>query len=229
MGFDLAGVFTLDADVFALFDVVIPGGSGHALRTRGNGLPDGWVLPDPWQLAYGTNGRLAVNESALKPADPGAWRVAAAVPGEPDPLDAFDASDYHLGSFLSLAAPVLLVSDSTFGGVLGHEHAALFMNGELLTARGVDYLARAAFRWDDGAFSAVPHEGISPVTECATVIDGRFRERCLFEGYLPREAHREGSACRPAWSGAAPRVDATWRRHFPALLSSPLAPGGSAP
>ncbi|MBO8191777.1 hypothetical protein ITI46_08800 [Streptomyces oryzae] len=218
MGFDLAGVFTLDAEVFALFDVVIPGGSGHALQTRGSGLPDGWLLPDPWELEYGTGGRLAVDEAALQPADPDAWRVAAAVPGEADPLDAFDASDHRLGSFLSLAAPVLLVSDSTFGGVLGHEHAALFVNGELLTARGVDHHARVAFRWEDGAFSTVRHGGISPVAECAAVLDGRFRGRCLFDGYLPREAHREGSACRQAWSGTAPRVDAVWHRHFPGLL-----------
>jgi len=218
MGFDLTGVFTLETEVFALFDMVIPGGSGHVLRTRGSGLPDGWLLPDPWELEYGTDGRLAVNESALSPADPDAWRVAAAVPGEADPLDAFDASDYRLGSFLSLAAPVLLVSDSTFGGVLSHEHAALFVNGELLTARGVNHHARVGFRWDDGSFSTMPHEEVSPVTECATVLDGRFRGRCLFDGYLPREAHREGSGCRQVWSGAAPRVDAVWRHHFPALL-----------
>ncbi|MGP3974134.1 hypothetical protein ACTWQF_08815 [Streptomyces sp. 8N114] len=217
MGFDLNCVFTLDANVFSLFDTVIPGGSGHALRTCGPGLPDGWVLPDPWELEYGVDGQLTASPSALEPADLGAWRAAAAIPSEADPLDAFDETDFRLGSFLSLAAPVLLISDSTFGGVLGHEHAALLVNGRLIAACGVNYIAKAAFRLDDGIYNTVPPEEIAPVTQCAAALDIRFSGRCLFDGYLPREAHREGDPCRKTWSTAAPRIADGWHRHFPFL------------
>ncbi|MFV2171583.1 hypothetical protein ACFHW2_01805 [Actinomadura sp. LOL_016] len=41
MGFDLDCEFTLDADVTVLFERIVPGGSGHALRTGGRGRPDG--------------------------------------------------------------------------------------------------------------------------------------------------------------------------------------------
>lgn len=217
MGFDLSCVLTLDSAVFALFDTVIPGGSGHALRTRGPGLPEGWVLPDPWELEDGVDGRLAVDSFALEPADPSAWRVAAGVPSDSDPLEAFDELDFRLGSFLSLAEPVLLISDSTFGGVLGHEHAALFVGGELIAAYGVNFLAETAFELAAGAFHSVPPGSVAPVVQCAEVMDGRFRGRSLFRGYLPREAHRVGGPCREPGPSVPPPIASAWRRHFPVL------------
>jgi hypothetical protein len=225
MGFDLNCVFTLDAEVFTLFDTVIPGGSGHALRTRAPGLPDGWVLPDPWELEYGTDGQLTVAASVLEPAEPSAWRAAAAVPSEADPLEAFTETDFRLGSFLSLAAPALLISDSTFGGVLGHEYAALFVDGRLTAACGVDHIAGTAFRLDDDVHRTASPEAVAPVAQCAAALDIRFDGRCLFEGYLPREAHREGAPCRKTWPVAAPRTAGAWHRHFPSLTTVSGADG----
>ncbi|QLH21915.1 hypothetical protein [Streptomyces sp. Rer75] len=67
MGFDLNCVFTLDNNVFPLFDRVIPGGSGHALRTGGSDLPDGWVLPNPWELCLSAIAPSAVFSTTNTP------------------------------------------------------------------------------------------------------------------------------------------------------------------
>jgi hypothetical protein len=217
VGFDLNCVFSLDDSVLALFDRVAPGGSGHALRTGGGGLPEGWVLPTPWELEYGTGGETAMSPGALDVVEFDAWRAAAGIPGEQDPLGAFDDTDLRLGSLLSLAAPVVLVSDSTFGGVLGHEYAALWLGGELIAASGVDYLHNTAFSLDGGTYRAVDPATVDPTTQCAQLLDSRFSGRSLYDGYLPREAHREGAPCREAWSGPEPRIDSAWRRHFPVL------------
>jgi hypothetical protein len=227
VGFDLRCVFSLDTSVFALFDKVIPGGSGYALETHGVGLPDGWVLPVPWELEYGVGGELGMAEEMLRPADLTAWRGAAGVPDEPDPLDAFDDTDLRLGSLLSLAAPAMLVNDVTVGGVLGWEYAALFVGGRLLAAYGIDFPEKAAFELDSGTYRAVDPAGVAPTTRCAELLDTRFRGRFLFDGYLPREAKRYGSPHRPAWSGPAPRIDPAWRRLFPLLAGQGSPDTGS--
>jgi hypothetical protein len=214
MGFDLRCVFTVDADVFALFDKVIPGGSGYALRTGGKRWPDGWVLPVPWELEDGLDGKLAMVPGALEPTNPDAWRAAAGIPGEPDPLGAFDDPDLQLGSLLSLAAPVVVIDDSSFGGILGHEFAALFVDGELLTAYGVDYLGNRAFELNAGTYHAVDAATVEPTTQCAELIDSRFSGRLLYGGYLPREARRDGSPCRETGSDPVPSISAAWREHF---------------
>ncbi|MFW5418614.1 hypothetical protein J0910_18535 [Nocardiopsis sp. CNT-189] len=219
MASDLSCVFTLDSGVLALFDTVIPGGSGHVLRTGGPGWPKGWVLPSPWELEYGTGGALAVEERALDVADPGAWRAAAGVPADPDPLDAFDETDLRLASLLSLAAPVVLIEDSAFGGTLSHEYAALCAGGGLRAACGVDFPNGRAFVLEAGAYREAPPEEVSPVSHCARLLDRSFGSRSLFDGYLPREAHREGPPCREAWTGPAPRPAPEWRRHFPVLAA----------
>ncbi|WP_405936922.1 hypothetical protein OG338_09630 [Streptomyces sp. NBC_00726] len=49
------------------------------------------------------------------------------MPATPDPLDASDDTGLALGSFLSLAAPAVVISDSTFGGQqLLYEYAGRF-------------------------------------------------------------------------------------------------------
>jgi hypothetical protein len=220
VGFDLNCVFTLDATLFALYDQVIPGGSGYVLRTSGRGWPDGWVLPVPWELEHGTGGEVAMRPETLRTADLDAWRVAAGVSAEPDPLDAFDDLDHRLGSFLSLAAPVVLISDCTFGGVIAWEHAALFVSGGLQAAYGVDHLENTAFALEGDSFRTVePAVADSPTTRCAEPLDDRFRGRFLFAGYLPREARRYGPPCRKAWSGPGPSVGPDWLRHFPVLTA----------
>ncbi|OEV05050.1 hypothetical protein [Streptomyces oceani] len=220
MGFDLNCVLTLHDDVLPLYDLLVPGGSGHALRTSGPGLPDAWALPNPWELECGTDGAYALRPGALAPADLDAWRADARIPEEPDPLDAFDTDDLLLGSLLSLGAPVLLLNDRTFGGVLGHEYAALLAGGELLAAHGVDFGKRTAFALEDsGGYRTTDPATAAPTTRCAELLDDRFRGRFLFDGYLPRAAHREGDPCRAAHEGPQPDVDPSWARHFPPLLS----------
>ncbi|WP_017592848.1 hypothetical protein [Nocardiopsis potens] len=219
MGFDLSCVLTLDSDVPALFDVVIPGGSGHALRVGGPGWPRGWVLPSPWELEYGTGGALAVAQGALDVADPGAWRAAAGIPAAPDPLDAFDETDLRLASLLSLAAPVVLIEDSTFGGALSHEYAALCAGGVLRAACGVDFPNGRAFVLEAGAYREAPPAEVSPISDCARLLDRSFGTRSLLNGYLPREAHREGAPCREAWTEPAPSPAPEWRWHFPVLAT----------
>ena len=215
VGFDLNCVFTLDTTVFALFDRVIPGGSGYALATGGGGWPDGWVLPAPWELEFGTDGERAMDTGVLEPPDPGAWRAMAGIPEEPVPFNAFVPTDFQLGALLSLAAPVVLIDDDTFGGVLCHEYAACFEKGELAAAYGIDFLDHTAFELDAGAYRAVEPGDVSPATQCLERLDARFAGRFLFDGYLPRDAHRDGPPCREAWTGPAPSLDPAWRRHFP--------------
>ncbi|QLH21916.1 hypothetical protein [Streptomyces sp. Rer75] len=91
------------------------------------------------------------------------------------------------------------------------------MSGKLTAACGIDYLEKTAFRLDDGVYDTASPDVIAPVMQCAAALDIRFTGRCLFDGYFPREAHREGAPCRKTWSGAAPRIADTWRRHFPSL------------
>lgn len=218
VGFDLECVFTLDSAVLALYERVIPGGSGHALRTGGQGWPDGWVLPAPWELEHGVGGTLRMDPAVLEPANPRDWKAAAGVPDEPDPLEAFEELDLRLGSFPSLAPGV--ISDHTSGGVLAWEYAALWANGELLAAAGVDPDADSAFELDAGDYRPAKPASTTPTDTCAVLLDERFRWRSLFDGYLPREAHREGPACRDVWSGPMPWVHPDWRARFPALAES---------
>ncbi|MBA9002106.1 MULTISPECIES: hypothetical protein [Thermomonospora] len=217
MGFDLYGVLTLDEGVLGLFERVIPGGSRYALPVGGSGWPDGWVLPVPWELEYGTGGRPAMVPDALEPADEDVWRAAAGVPAGADPLDAFDEIDFALVSLLSLAAPVVLIDDSTFGGVLGHEHAVLGVNGRIEAAYGVDFLGGRAFVLEAGGYREADPAEVAPAAQCAERLDDRLRGRFLFDGYLPRSPNREGPPSRAPWSGPTPEVDPAWRRHFPVL------------
>ncbi|MFG3259612.1 hypothetical protein [Streptomyces sp. NPDC048172] len=223
MGFHLNCVLALEDSVLPLYDRVIPGGSAYVLRTGdsgGSALPEGWVLPAPWELENATANRVVPDHKGLTPPAPDAWRAAAGVPadlGPLDALDAFDDTDFLLGSFLSLAAPVVVLSDSTFGGALFHEHAAAFRAGGLVAACGVDHDEGRAFRLEDGIFHAVAPASVDPVAECAGHLHEGLRGAGLFSGYLPRTANHEGRPYREVCSGPLPHVDPAWRRHFPVL------------
>ncbi|MFJ7625950.1 hypothetical protein ACIQZN_05605 [Streptomyces sp. NPDC097595] len=216
MGFHLNCVLALDASVLPLYDLVIPGGSAYAPRTGDPALPEGWVLPAPWELEHAVSG-LAYEGQRLAPPALDAWRDAAGVPAKPDPLDAFDYTDLALGSFLSLAAPVVVISDSTFGGQLLYEYAAAFREGRLVAACGVDPDEGKAFRLDGGVFRAADPASVAPVTECAGQVHDGLRGADLFRGYLPRNANHEGRRRHEAWSGPMPSVDPAWHTHFPLL------------
>ncbi|MGQ4487900.1 hypothetical protein ACN6LM_005114 [Streptomyces sp. SAS_281] len=227
MGFHLNCVLTLDAHALPLYDLVIPGGSAYAPRTGDPALPEGWVLPAPWELAHAVSG-LGYDPRGLTPPALDAWREAAGVPAMPDPLDAFDDTELLLGSFLSLAAPVVVISDSTFGGELLHEYAAAFREGRLVAACGTDPDEGQAFRLDGGVFRAADPTSVSPVTECAGQLHDGLRGADFFRGYLPRNANHEGRRHREPWAGPVPYVRPGWRPHFP-VLSRAWPPGAMAP
>lgn len=218
MGFHLNCVFTLDMRVFGLYDTMIPGGSAYVLPAVKKGWPDGWILPLPWYLEYGVDGRVVMDPAALEPNDLDAWRAAADIPAEPDPLGAFCDDDHLLGSVLSLAAPVMLIGDETFGGVLHHEYAAVFKRGMLVAASGIDQYRHTASQLKDGTFHAADPPMIDPTAQCAEILHDRFRDGFFYDGYLPRAANQEGiHPLRAPWSGPAPSVDPAWAQHFPIL------------
>ncbi|MEV5602958.1 hypothetical protein AB0L33_16105 [Streptomyces sp. NPDC052299] len=256
MGFHLNCVLALDARVLALYELAIPGGSAYVPRTDstpasappgprtgsapapappgprtgGNSapaLPEGWVLPAPWELAHSV-GRLVYDPAGITPADLDGWRAAAGVPSRSDPLDAFDDDDFLLGSFLSLAAPVVVISDSTFGGQLLHEYAAAFREGALVAACGVDHDEGRAFRLADGAFGPADPVSVRPVAESVGHLHDGLRGADLFQGYLPRNANHEGRRHRETAAGPVPYVRADWRDRFPVLRRVPQ-PGAAGP
>ncbi|WP_123666465.1 hypothetical protein [Actinocorallia herbida] len=189
MGFHLDCLLTVDRAAVALFEQLVPGGREWVVPVRGEGLPDGWVMPHPLLLEG-----LDVAEDWALDAAVGEWRREAGVPAGPDPLDAFDDTDLRCASLLSLAAPagVVYLKDETFGGVLFHEHAAVFTGGRLRAAYGIDFGDRhrrsRAFELRDGAYAEANPGEILPVTRCASILDPRFREVSLFDGYLPRNS-----------------------------------------
>ena len=220
MGFHLNCALTLEDCVLPLYDLVIPGGSAYVLRTGDPALPEGRVLPAPWELAHtATGGRVVFDEQRLRPPAPDAWRAAAGVPADPDPLDAFDDVDFQLGSFLSLAAPVVLITDHTFGGELFDEHAAAFRAGSLVAACGVDHDEDKAFRLEGGTFHPVDPASAHPVAECARHLHETLGGADLFSGYLPRTANHEGRPYEDVRTGPLPPVDPAWQRHFPLLTA----------
>lgn len=197
-------------------------------RTDGTpALPEGWVLPAPWELAHSV-GRLVYDPAGITPADLDGWRAAAGVPSRSDPLDAFDDDDFLLGSFLSLAAPVVVISDSTFGGQLLHEYAAAFREGGLVAACGVDHDEGRAFRLADGAFRPADPVSVRPVAESVGHLHDGLRGADLFQGYLPRNANHEGRRHRETAAGPVPYVRADWRDRFPVLRRVPQ-PGAAGP
>lgn len=229
VGFHLDCVLTFDRSVLALYDRVVEGGSAWATPVEGPGLPSGWVLPMPWALEYELGNRIRAVAELLDPATADAWRLAAGIPADADPLDAFDDTDFHVASLLSLAAPpdsgVVCLSDETFGGVLFHENAAAFIAGQLRAACGIRFGDRRrgepdrAFELHDGTYREADPAAVSPVADCAAVIDERFRGAFLFDGYLPRDAipHDERM---PAPAQPLGPVTGDWATFFPILAAA---------
>ncbi|MFD0856862.1 hypothetical protein ACFQ07_31810, partial [Actinomadura adrarensis] len=156
-------------------------------------------------------------------------RKAAGVPGEDAPLSSLDMTDLRFASLFSLAAPagVVYLGDTTFGGVLDTEYAVVCVNGRLRAASGIDHGnpreegSGTAFTLRDGAYGQVPLDSVSPIADCAAVLDPRYRESFLFDGYLPRSIHPNtpeppGEPCPDALT-LDDAVVTEWSPYFPIL------------
>lgn len=230
MGFHLHGLLTVDREAIALYERLIPGGSAWAVPTAGEGLPSAWVLPEPVHLDEGLGNTATMAENWFDDEADAAWRASADVPAEDAPLDALDVIDLRLASLLSLAAPsgVVYLGDSTFGGVLDVEYAAAFRAGRLRAAAGInhghpDRDDGLAFELRDGVYVQVKPEEVSPIADCAAMLDARFGGASLFEGYLPRSVYPktleppgEVITDTPA---VQPEVVEAWSAYFPLLRS----------
>lgn len=228
MGFELSCFFAVDSEVLPLYERLIPGGSAWVVPTHDDGLPDGWVLPVPWDLELTLDGAVKETEQWVESTAIDAWRLAAGIPGEPDPLNALDHSILRCASLLSLATPhgVVYIDDRTFGGVLINEYAAVCVAGRLHAAYGIDFgdphLDDArAFELRDGRYHDTDADELEPVADCAAILDQRFSDAFLFDGYLPRDAFSQ------TFSDPGPRVTAqptldpglvnAWAPYFPIL------------
>lgn len=231
MGFNLQGLLTVDPEPLALYERLLPGGSAWAVPVSGEGLPDAWVLPEPTHIADGLGKTLSLptdwyDDGADADA---AWRAAAGIPAEAAPLSSLDLMDLRFASLFSLAAPagVVYLGDTTFGGVLDTEYAAVCVAGRLRAASGVEHGkpgdedSGTAFVLRDGAYAEVSPGSVSPIADCASVLDPRYGGAFLFDGYLPRSIHPDTPQppgepyTKPPALDAA--VAAEWSRYFPIL------------
>lgn len=228
MGFDLAGYLTLELEVLALAERISQGGSCYAVPVTGSGLPDGWFLPAPWRLEMEFEEQQAMVEEdrLLEPAAVDAWRAAAGIPVEGDPLGALTELELAVGSLLSLGstAGVVYLEDLTHAGIVAHEYAATFVGGRLAAAAGSDILSGRdsahAFVLRDGAYQAVRPAEVNPVSHCAGLLDERYAAGFLFDGYLPRGTvdHRAPGPGPDELPALRPHPDAAeWARYFPLL------------
>jgi hypothetical protein len=222
MGFSLYCLFAVDSEVLPLYERLISGGSQWAIPTSGGELPAGWVLPRPWELMATLNDEVRLAEQWADPNTLSAWRPAAGVPEQPDPLGAFDDSDLQVASLLSLAAPagVVYIDDQTAGGIVGNEYAAVFVAGRMRAAYGIDFgNDRRAFELRDGRYQIADPAAVNPVSDCAAILDQRFNGARLFNGYLPRDAEPD-SAPRQSVTGPVSldaRAATGWASYFPIL------------
>lgn len=239
MGFRLHGLLTVDRGAIALYERLIPGGSAWVVPVTGDGLPDAWVLPEPAHVDDGLGNAATMAAGWFADEADAAWRAAAGVPAGDAPVDALDVVDLRLASLLSLAAPagVVYLADSTFGGVLDLEYAAAFQAGVLRAAAGIRHGSPAkdgatqdgataqdvglAFELRDGAYAEVKPAEISPIADCAAVLDQRFRGASLFDGYLPRSVYPDTPNPPGTVTADAPALDAAvveaWGAYFPLL------------
>ena len=229
MGFNLQGLLTVDREALALYEKLLPGGAAWAVAVSGEGLPDAWVLPEPMHLIDGLGDAPALSADWFDEDADAAWRAAAGVPDAPAPLSSLDLTDLRFASLFSLAAPagVVYLGDTTFGGVLDTEYAAVCVAGRLRAASGIDHGkpgredSGTAFVLRDGAYAEVPPSSVSPIADCAAVLDARYRGAFLFDGYLPRSI-RPNAAPPPGEAHPEPpklddAVVAEWSRFFPFL------------
>ncbi|MEE6263842.1 hypothetical protein [Plantactinospora sonchi] len=229
MGFDLDCYFAVDDEVLPLYERLVPGGSRWVVPVSGHGLPAGWILPDPWYLHDVVGGKHALAEGWTRDDGLPGWRAAAGVPAQPDPLDLLDDGSLQVASLLSLAAPagVLVLGDHTFGGTLIDEYAAALVRGRLRAAAGIDHRVRGGepggFVLRDGRYQQTDPATLSPVADCAAVLDRRFAGASLFDGYLPRDAlsqlYAEPRPTVSAIPGLDPATVSDWIPHFPILAA----------
>ncbi|TDC50340.1 hypothetical protein E1281_22090 [Actinomadura sp. KC345] len=229
MGFNLQGLLTVDVEALALYERLLPGGSAWAVPVSGEGLPDAWVLPEPMHLTDGLGDAVALPGDWFDDAADADWQAAAGVPGDTAPLSSLDLTDLRFASLFSLAAPagVVYLGDTTFGGVLDTEYAAVCVAGRLRAASGIDHGkpgredSGTAFVLRDGAYTAVPSDSVSPIADCAAVLDPRYRGAFLFDGYLPRSIRPNASRPPREAHAEPPKMDdavvAEWSRFFPFL------------
>ncbi|MGP4029352.1 hypothetical protein [Actinomadura sp. 3N407] len=229
MGFNLQGLLTVDWEALALYERLLPGGSAWAVPVTGEGLPDAWVLPEPTHLADGLGNALALPLDWYDDDTDAAWQAAAGVPAGAAPLSSLDLMDLRFASLFSLAAPagVVYLGDTTFGGVLDTEYAAVCVAGRLRAASGIEHgkpgdeESGTAFALRDGAYATVPTGSVSPIADCTAVLDPRYRGAFLFDGYLPRSIHPD-TPKPPGEPYPEPLtldavVVAEWSHYFPIL------------
>ncbi|TDC84771.1 hypothetical protein [Actinomadura sp. 7K507] len=229
MGFNLQGLLTVDREALALYERLLPGGSAWVVPVTGEGLPDAWVLPEPTHLADGLGDALALPADWFDEEADADWQAAAGVPDRPAPLSSLDLTDLRFASLFSLAAPagVVYLGNTTFGGVLDTEYAAVCVAGRLRAASGIDHGepgdkdSGTAFVLRDGAYAAVPHGSVSPIADCAALLDPRYRGAFLFDGYLPRSIRPDTPQPPGEAHPEPPKLDddvvAEWSRFFPFL------------
>ncbi|TDD83616.1 hypothetical protein E1293_14450 [Actinomadura darangshiensis] len=229
MGFNLQGLLTVDPEALALYERLLPGGSAWAVPVTGEGLPDAWVLPEPTHLADGLGNALTLPPDWYDDGADAAWRAAAGAPDASAPLPSLDLTDMRFASLFSLAAPagVVYMGDTTFGGTLDTEYAAVCVDGRLRAASGIEHGKPgdedpgSAFVLRDGSYATVPPDSVSPIADCAAVLDPRYRGSFLFDGYLPRSLHPD-TPQPPGEPYPKPlildeAVLAEWSRYFPIL------------
>ena len=229
MGFNLQGLLTVDREALALYERLLPGGSAWAVPATGEGLPDAWVLPEPTHLADGLGNALSLPADWYDEGADADWRAAAGVPAEAAPRASLDLTDQRFASLFSLAAPagVVYLGDTTFGGMLDTEYALVCVAGRLRAAAGIEHGhlgdsdSATAFVLRDGAYAPVEPGSVSPIADCAAVLDPRFRGAFLFDGYLPRSAHPRTPEAPGEPHKEPPALDeavvAEWARYFPIL------------
>lgn len=221
MGFTLRGFLTTEPAALTLYESVLPA-RAWAVRTEGAGLPPAWLLPTPYELGLEPE-NLAADWFA--PDHGPEWARLAGIPDGPPPLWAFEQENLQLASLLSLAADagVALIDDETFGGIIDHEYAAVFVAGRLRAAAGFgrdyadDSLIRG-FSLHGPAWHEVESGPLTPIADCAAVIDPAFGGAFLFDGYLPRKLDSEDPDEAPALSlTIEPGLVRDWAPYFPIL------------
>jgi hypothetical protein len=154
------------------------------------------------------------------PRDEPAWRERLGLPQGDAPDAVFDLDDYRMGALLSLAGPpgVMLLADSSFGGILDREHAATFVRGRLVKAAGLDHHKPIAYVLEGRAWRDGPPG--DPTSDCAALLHPVLGEHNLYDAnYLPRDGmrgtyRRSPPAAIVPWEGEI----ADWGAWFPALL-----------
>lgn len=238
MGFYLHGLLVLSEHAVALYDRVIPGAGQLALPTHGDGLPDGFFLPLPWVL----EGVMMEAKGWFAELPEARWRAQLGLPVEEDPELAYELSDYRLASLVSLASAsgVLLLTNETEGGILDCEYVAAFHGGVCRAAAGTNYLEDRSYYSEGGRYHAA--QGAlrpGPTERGAALLDSRFENASLYDGYLPQKSDEGAFAPRSGrldW-GEVPAlqapIDPAWEPWFPVFTaltraagSTPAAPSG---